>query len=683
MTDKAAADFYLTISGKTYPFFVVSQDGVKQWNDGLAPMLTPQFRTGAFGYEHIPPDIEVIESYETFNGGAGYEVAPADASRYNYSRGIDLSYEDRALLSLEQRVARDSRGNHFHGVDGTLVLYTTIYTAPSGFFSSSRGLFMWAGPYIYQFDISTATWVLRENAADDVPSFGSSRVAGDAVYDDSTATPYTSMAELDGVLYAARGDATRYKYSNDGVTWQEYAEGVDEAEQRFAVFTVRGNGTDTFGLWGVQDGVIKNTTDGRIDGVPWVGSDEVAHRSENVRSIITVDNEIYVFKKEGFTRYDGLISEVVYTSEYLADSNGRGAYLHDNGRIYVPYNNQLLEYDPYGDTTLLPVYPNRGMDSRELRGDVRWVSGDTNGLLIAIKNADGNVYILRGLLNSDGSRTWHPTLYLGTNDSVAGAVAGPGVMHATNPVLVYGYGTSARHVILPRNGMRPDQDGNCTFDDGLGVAYFPYTPFGAKTFPKFLNRCALLGDGISAGRYATVKYEVDRNGTETSLVEATSSGLTERNELDDVSFHFIRPVLYMQSFDSSSTPTVDAIALFATLNPRRKRMWSPVIQITDEWPAREGVNTDETPSASAIRKMLFGAVTKRVVLTDREGLTYRCRLLDIQPAGLQEHTQGGVERDASIYQLSLVEITALTTNETEAIYGEHPYGEGYVFGEDT
>ena len=136
----------------------------------------------------------------------------------------------------------------------------------------------------------------------------------------------------------------------------------------------------------------------------------------------------------------------------------------------------------------------------------------------------------------------------------------------------------------------------------------------------------------------------------------------------------------MGTGDDSSTPAVDSLALFATLNPRRKRKWEPVVLLSDELLLREGVDMDEVPSALALRRILYGALTKRVVMVDREGLTYRCRLQDMQGVSLKDKTQGGVERDQSAYQLSLVEITALTTDETGAVYGESGYGGGHVFG---
>ena len=72
MANRGEADFYLDIEGVEYPFHLATANGLKQWGDGYAPMLAPQIRTTGFGYEHVPPEIEVVEPFEDFRGGAGF-----------------------------------------------------------------------------------------------------------------------------------------------------------------------------------------------------------------------------------------------------------------------------------------------------------------------------------------------------------------------------------------------------------------------------------------------------------------------------------------------------------------------------------------------------------------------------------------------------------------------------------
>ena len=210
-----AYDFRLTVDSVEYGFLLAEQEGVRQLNDGLAPFITPQFRTEAFGYDHTPPEIEVPMAVESWEGGAGYDLAATgggvSTNRYAYSRGIDLSHEDRAFLSPKQQTALESDG-------------TAIAAAPARFFDTSLGFFMLAGAYIYEFDTTTTTtskWVQRDDAT--------GTFSGAA---------YKDLVELDGILYASRGANADYKYSSDGVTWTAFT----DADENSDYFVTRGNG---------------------------------------------------------------------------------------------------------------------------------------------------------------------------------------------------------------------------------------------------------------------------------------------------------------------------------------------------------------------------------------------------------------------------------------------------------
>lgn len=881
---KPAYDFALTIDSVLYPFWLARQEGgVLPWNDGLAPMLAPQVRTEGFGVEHIPPDIEVIEPVDNVSVGAGFDLTVPGNVGYNYSRGIDLSWEDRATVSLKQQTssgagsalaialaalspagywrlgedsgnALDSSGNANHGTvtigvggrdataldaggDGSIdfdgantrvvitdtavlqnvfdggggvnvhfiadgngeggaglivaksnftngwmvringgsleflqwfsgafgewattdplihgyayhlhvdynndsvannpTFYLTNKTtgvssvltvgsgltepqapvgtrvtdvgqdmtigndttaaaswdgridevavfstppsqsqievvmaatlldsfggAPVKFYQSSLGFFMLAGAYIYEYDLTTNTWVLRDDAS-------------------AQSASYKDIVELDGVLYATRGSTVTYKYSLDGITWTLFTGSDFRAEY----IAARGNGSDVAALWSNASHVIQTTTDGRNGGVAWAGSDEMGHSSETARSMIVVDNTIYLFKQEGIYSYDGVNSQDVWKTQSVNATNGKNAFLWSNGKIYVPYGRKLLEYDPYGDTALEYVYPTKPtIDSLELRGDVTAIGGDDNNLYIAIKNRAGNTYIMKGY-NSGGFWVWHSILYLGANDCNVLAIVTPGIMHATNPVLVYGYDTSTRKVVLPQDGIHPSDDPMCVFDTTEGVLYGSYLNFGAKTFNKFLNRGMMLGTNLSAGRYATLKYETDRSGSESTLVEAVSAGITDTDVSGEVEFALVRPVLYMATGDESSSPVVDAFALAATLNPRRKRMWQPVVLLDDQQLMKfGGSNNDYLPSVHDLRQALYGATTKRITMTDHDQHSYTVRLLDIRPAALVDKVQGGNERDLYAYQLVIVEVNTLSTDQTVAIYDESTYDSGHVYG---
>ena len=641
---KTSYDFALTIDGVRWPIFVAKQNGVKQWGDGLAPMVAPQVRMGKFGEDHIPPEIEVLESVEKFTGGAGYATSDDVNTVYNYARGLDASWEDRVFVSLQRRATLESDG-------------TAIAAAPVKFYQSSYGLYMLAGAYIYKWDLSSATWVERRNS--------SGTFSGAA---------YKDMTELDGVLYASRGSSADYDYSTDGTTFAAFTDADENAD----VFTQRGNGSDVAAVWKVLTNVIKTTTSGINGGVAWAGSDEAGNTGETVQSIVTVDNDIYVFKKEGFYRYDGVNTQDVWKTQYIASSNGKNAYLHANGKIYVTYGRRLLEYDPYGDTALTPIYPVDGMDSLELLGDITAIGGSDTHVKFAVKNRAGNTYLMRGRKRG-GEWAWHPTNYLGANDCNALLDVGPGAMHTTHPASVFGYGSAASYVVLPRENMLPVDDPTVTFETTEGQLYGSYVDYGSKTIPKFLNRGMVLGYGVSASRYATLKYEIDRNGTETTLVSATTSGTTEANTASEVSFNLLRPIIYMATGDTAASPSIDAFTVGATLNPRRKRLWNPVVELSEDDEFRGGGITSSLASVDTQRRALFGAVRKRITLTDRAHIDYTVRLLDIQPVGLYDKESGGAESDSVGYQLTLVEITTLTSDATTGIYDESVYDGTHVY----
>lgn len=645
-----AADLYIQFDGMNYPLILArDENGKKQLGDGVAPLVAPQFRTTGYGYEHTPPEIEVIENFQHYAAGAGYERSEGNNLRYNFTRGIDFSW-GMGIVALKRQAILESDG-------------TAIAAAPTKFYASSLGLYMLAGAYIYEWDLGSTAWVLRDDAT--------GTFSGAA---------YTDMIELDGVLYAARGTSADYKYSTDGVTFTAFT----DADENATVFSQRGNGSDIAAIWKLNNNVIKVTTDGKNSGVAWAGADEMGHTSETTRALLTVDNDMYAFKKEGIYFYDGTNTQDIWKTQYLDDNNGKNAYLWSNKAMYAPYGRRLFEYDPNPNvvSNLRPVFPTKGMNSKELRGDITAIGGSETHLFIAVKTNAGGTYILKGVEGTNGWE-WHTVHYLGANDCNALMFVGPGVMHATNPALVFGYGTAAHYVVYPRQGVDPWDDTNVTYETDEGSAYFPRVDFNAATYPKFLNRGSLLGYNLSAGRYATLKYETDYTGTETTLVEATAEGLNDNEEESEVSFHLVRGIIYMATGDTSITPRVEAWVFGATLNPPRKLTWNPVIILSENITFEEGVEMISTPSPDVMKRLLFSALAKRITLTDRtgfNGLTHIARLLDIQPSALSEKDQGDFGSDALVYQLTLVGINSLSSDAITAVYGQSSFGGGHVYG---
>lgn len=640
-------DFRLTIDGKEYGFILAEQDGVKQYSESLAPFITPQFRTEGFGYDHTPPEIEVPSVSEDWFGGCGYDLSASGGSvtsnnRYNYSQGLDLSHNDRIFVSPKRQTTLESDGS-------------AIAAAPTKFYNSSLGLFLLAGAYIYEYDLTTATWVERDDAS------------GDAVN-------YKDITELDGVLYASRGSGADYKYSTDGTTWTAFT----DADQNADYFTTRGNSSDIAALWKVLGNLIRNTTDGQNGGVSWSGADEVGHSSETARGAITVNNDIFVFKQEGVYVYDGTNTQDIWKTTNNYSGNGLNPFAWVNGFIYVPYGRRLIQFDPFttDGTIIRPVYPIPGMDSQEVLGDITAIGGDDYNLYFALKNRAGNTYIMKGVPGNG----WHTYIYLGANDCNALAVLPPGVAHTTNPVLMVGYGTAASYYILSRENRHPTDDPLYRFDTTASrFAVGSYANFGAKTYSKFLNHAAILGYNLSSGRPATLHYEIDRSGSTTALVAAVADGLTDTSTSTEVAFGQIRWWLYMDTGDTTATPTVDSISLFATMNPERKRMWQMTCILSDDIRLRGGVHGTTQPSVGNIHEIIFGAATKRITFTTQHNDSYTVRLLGSESVGNALKQIGGQEYHGHGQRLTLVEIGTLTNNLPTGKYGDVTYGSGVVY----
>ena len=646
---QSAFDFRLTIDGVTYGLHLAEDaNGVRQWNDGLTPMLAPQFRTNNFGYDHVPPEIEVASVAEDWTEGAGFRhligTQAVRMLRYEYSRGLDLSYADRVFISPQEQT----------GLVGSS--YAAISAAPSGFlYSPSLGFFMRAGAYIYEWDVtaSPARWEQRDDATGTF-----------------SGASFTDFTELDGVLYAPRGTSADYKYSTDGVTWTAFTDADENAD----FMAVRGNGSDIASLWKTNDNLIKASVNGANGGTAWAGADEIGHTSETPTGIVVSNNSIFLFKREGIYLYDTVNTQDVWKTQEILDNNGRNPYVWSNGLVYVPYGRRLIEFDP-SNLTLSPVFPTENMDSLEIMGDITAVGGDLFWLYCAVKNRAGDTYIMKG----KPGQGWHTFLYLGANDCNILAVVPGGVLHSANPCLVYGKGTASNYVILPRGQILPSDDPNYQFSLTEGVLYGTNMDFGAKTYDKLLNHAMILGEGLSAGRPATLKYTTDETATETTLVEATAPGLTKIDTSSEVAFNKIKYVLYMSTGDETVSPTVDSLTLWATLNPPRKRMWKPVVILDDDRSLRGGVTGRMSPSSVKLREVLFAATDKRITLVDRENYSYAVRLLDVNSVATVYRTIGGKRFSAKGYQLTLVELATLTNNSTDGVYGQSTYGGGHVF----
>jgi hypothetical protein len=297
--DLANYDLFLEYDGVTRGLILHrTAEGNVSWFPGLAPALQPQFQTGDWGYELTPSEVDIAFSWQDLSKGAGFTddpngVVTPGPRPYSYSRGIDASEGTRLYLSPLQ------------------VADTGIAAAPVKYIESSLGTYVIAGRFIYELTAAPGTWTQRDDLG-----------AGKA---------YTDIIEYKGVLFAAAGNDSSYKYSTDGTTWTTYTDATVNA----LYWATRDDV-----LWYVGSGsVVANNQSGTAQngGTAWSATDTVGHSGETVRGMLEIDNNLYIFKEEGIYLYTGSATEDVWLggARMRRTTNGfRPREFH--GRLHLP-----------------------------------------------------------------------------------------------------------------------------------------------------------------------------------------------------------------------------------------------------------------------------------------------------------------------------------------------------------
>lgn len=675
-------DMTLNIGGKNYGYLLAEdENGVKHWNEGLAPLITPQQRVTEFSYEHIPPEIDVPAAFESWKGGAGTTefstvqnlntgfVQPNSnmPTVYNYSTGVDASWDNRLYLS-----PKPQRSSVLFGA--SLGISAMAAYAPKFFNSAQSGLFAYSSSgnayYIWKFNLPGNAWVLAH----------------------TTTAAVTSMAEVSGVIYASISGVA-YVYSTDGGNvWTTYTGATLNSASIADYFTVRENV-----LFAMRSEKAYVTVNGQNGGTAWSSGTVIGNTSETTQSAIVANNLYWVFKKQGVYAWNGTDASVqVWSADYITSTNGTNPYVWYDGCIYVVYGSRILFIDPFDSTTTLKfVFPKEVStdnatsmphDSLEIKGSISQISGTFNDLIFTItETQDSNVYLMKG---DPVTQVYHTYADLGVNTNSGTIAVGPGVVHATNPCIVTAawvqdlafIASYNSYFILPREDLRPQDDTNYEYTS-TGTIYGPWMSFGARSFNKFLNSGSVLGTGITAGCNVTLSYQLDDDTDNTyELVDAIDYIISSSNVSGTVSFYRIRYVITMNTIDENTTPIMIGATLHSTLNPPRRRMWKPMLSLKPNQPLRD--STLDNQDVNALRQALYGAAEQRITMTDRENNSFVVRLLDIQEASLKFSTEGGFETDNQIIQISLAEIAAISSSLQVARYNQARYTQSYRYGDE-
>lgn len=625
-----------TIMGVTRGFNLVEgEDGSLRYTPGYVEEISQQQSSGGLTYEMQPTTISSIAAFESWGEGAGQVLAAAGTSRpagYSHSRGVDVSWGMAILSPARQSLTGE-----------TTTITKVVRTA--------AGNFALAGRYLLK--LVADEWVQKY---------------------DATTGPFTDLVEYgngtSSFLVAALGDSQDMVYSTDsGENWSV------STGNAATFLTVRGTSTVVPVLFSCTTaGLLKSS----VNVTAFSNADRVGQTSETVTGVLTANNKIWVFKREGIYVYDGTTSSSFLPAGPLARTgNGKNPHLWIDGKMYAPYGGRMIQVDPFANTfgtVYLTQHP-------ELNGSIDGIGGDTAFLYFALTNSAGETYLMKG---NPSVGVWHTVAYLGANTPNWVTVLAPGTPHATNPVVAFGYGsTASRYFILPRDGLRPQDDSAYRYDIAGGVLYSSIIDIGALAFPKYLNSGRLTGDSLTAARSAIASYAADGDSSFTTVLTAVEDGLSRANLATPVSLSRVQSSLTLATGDDAHSPRVYGYAFDTTPAVPRRQQWGMGLNIEDREPPPNGGDAGKA-SFRELYDFLNTALRQglQVTYTDYHGATFVAKIRDMQAASGMTVKPDGLGRSSVKQEFNLVvaEIQPSGTSIGTFVWGSSGWGLGEVYG---
>jgi hypothetical protein len=462
-----------------------------QFSAGLVDPVIPQQASGDFGYNTQPFKVNTHITFENWRRGAGVHIEEPGAlssSAYSYSQGVDLSWGSRAYISPSRNASTDLTAAWVEAQftsDGVMVLV-------------ADELWEWTG----------AGFTARSFAAGTTPK---------------------SIIEFEGNEFVAMGSGGDYEYSSDGVTWT--ASTLTDTNAEF--FALRSGQDGSARLWKITDTGGLSVSDNPVNaGTQWSTEIQVGDTWETVTGMVAASDFLYIFKEEGIYSFDGFIVEDVYPARQLAvPNNGLQTLYWQDGFVYANYGDRLFQFDPQ-NRSMRKVFPVDGREGHpEINGTITALDGDGEHIYFALKNAAGNTYIMKGRpsYDRDIDSEWHTWTYLGANDVSVISLQRAGAIDASNPVLLFGYGTVASYYILPGPGLRPEDDASYLFDAAGGTVFGPWVDGGTLLNTKLLSAGRIIEENGTAARYSALAYAVNGSSTFTDLAQAEGAGIVIRH----------------------------------------------------------------------------------------------------------------------------------------------------------
>lgn len=424
-------------------------------------------------------------------------------------------------------------------------------------------------------------------------------------------------------------------------------------------WAIRGSSTGAPVLWGINSkGTIRSCTDPTLT-TSWSTADslQLGQISPTILGLEVINSVFYLVHAGGITSYDGTNINTVFASPFAdPPSDVSRTCIGPDNLLYLTYGSSLLRFDP-NDNIITKVWPRGAQGSNaELNGTITAIAPTEKYIYFSIKNSAGNYYVMRmdpqhtESVTGDTIYPAHSVLYRSSNavNAIAYIKASSSALSSTNPTLMMTSGTTASYNILPRPGLRPEDDSNCRFDTTANRFLLgSYVNFRAQGFPKWLTRGDIEAVTTTTETVA-LQYQVPA-GSATTIVTANTaqSGRTTSAITSPVSFTTVREKVVLNTGANTTTPTLKGTVLHAAPNAPRDTGFTLAVKLKDDQQTNL-VAQKSRYKASAQKSFILSAVNQIVTLRDILGDSYTTKMLNAQTVSIRYDGDGTPEEIVEI-----------------------------------
>lgn len=488
--------------------------------------------------------------------------------------------------------------------------------------------------------------------------------SGTERYDDTggSAISVESFDQTQAAAGATGGlTATTAGSTNSGTILVALKPAALTGAQDVSRWAVRGSSSGLPVLWALDSRAnIRSCTD-PTDKTSWSTADalQVGQSSPTILGLEVINNVFYLVTNHGITTYDGTTIATLFVSPFgeppaLVSRPAIGP----DGKLWFTYGYALLRYDDTNNQ-IDKIWPRGQQQSNSfVNGTITAITASEKHIYFALQTEQTISFVMKLDPNTSfsvGGDTIYPAhTFLQTTTAVPTVSIqwlSPSSLafSSTNPQLVTGQRSgstsTAHYFIMPRPGLRPEDDSNCSYATA-GTLVGSYINYHAQGFQKWLTRGDIEGKTTTTETIA-LAYNLPSGSTNTITTANTSQDGRTSATLSPVSFTTVREVVTLHTGSSATTPVLHGTVMHAAPNAPRDRGFIFTVRIKDRLPTNH-VGIVSRYQAANQDSFLFSAINQIVTLRDPLGNSYTTKVLNVQQTSLRYDEQGGIDETLEV-----------------------------------